>query len=40
MTAITVQDLVVSRGETKVLQGISFSVEPGFKTSNELPLPK
>ena len=29
MTAITVQDLVVSRGETKVLQGISFSVEPG-----------
>ena len=29
MTAITVQDLVVSRGETKVLHSISFSVEPG-----------
>ena len=29
MSAITVQDLVVSRGGTKVLQDISFSVEPG-----------
>lgn len=29
MTAITVENLIVSRGGTQVLQGISFSVEPG-----------
>lgn len=29
MSAITVTDLVVSRGETRILQGISFHVEPG-----------
>lgn len=29
MTAITVQDLVVSRSGTEVLQGISFVVDPG-----------
>ena len=29
MSAITVKDLVVSRGDSRVLQGISFNVEPG-----------
>lgn len=29
MNAITVKDLVVSRGEARVLQGISFTVKPG-----------
>lgn len=29
MSAITVKDLVVSRSETEVLRGISFTVEPG-----------
>jgi len=29
MTAIVVRDLLVSRGGTEVLKGISFSVEPG-----------
>ena len=29
MSAIAVRDLVVSRGESEVLQGISFVVEPG-----------
>jgi len=29
MTAITVQDLIVSRSGTQVLQGISFTVQPG-----------
>jgi ABC-2 type transport system ATP-binding protein len=29
MTTIIVKDLFVSRGETDVLQGISFSIEPG-----------
>jgi ABC-2 type transport system ATP-binding protein len=29
MTAITVKDLIVSRGEARVLEGISFNVEPG-----------
>jgi ABC-2 type transport system ATP-binding protein len=29
MSAITIKELVVSRGEARVLQGISFHVEPG-----------
>ena len=29
MTAISIQDLVVSRGDRQVLQGISFTVAPG-----------
>jgi len=29
MTAITVKDLIVSRGDSRVLQGVSFNVEPG-----------
>jgi len=29
MSAITVKDLIVSRGESRVLQGISFAVQPG-----------
>lgn len=29
MSAITVKDLVVNRGDSRVLEGISFSVQPG-----------
>jgi len=29
MSAITIKDLTVNRGETQVLEGISFTVQPG-----------